>query len=170
MYASRDIGEEDEGDDDEEDDDMCLGEDGDKLRDRVVGHYAGEQFCLVDPAPVAFVGGELHPYGVDAVLWDDAYVANYDMVVLHDREGVGRHEAHLLFGLLYEEEDGVGVYLEVIAFGEVVGGVERYGVELLLGICCGAQCVVKAVIVCCGAVTVAGADDYAGEEEGEEAG
>ena len=49
-----------------EDDEVDIGEDGDELRDRIVGHHLVKKLRLTSPAEARIFGSQFHPHRVDA--------------------------------------------------------------------------------------------------------
>ena len=104
----------------------------------------------MDPAEGELVARHLHPNRVDRVGGNGTDVGHHQMFVLSEREGVDqrehrhgliagsnfrrkdvRHGHHLV--LLLENYQRVATDDEIIALRVMVSGVERDGIELLLG-------------------------------------
>ena len=118
--------------DTKENEDMVVAELRDELRDRVVGHHAGQEVGLACPAKGRTVVGQLHPHRVGIVRRYHVYVGHHEVGTLTHDKGVGRQSADILFGHLADERERVGLHHKVVVVGVVVRREERQGVDLPL--------------------------------------
>ena len=124
----------DDNDHDEEDKQVFVGEKRDELRDGVIRVDTAQQLTFVYPSEGGLVLRQLHPYGVNAVCGQYAYVGHDETCVAGHGEGVDRQLTDPLLGSLPCEPERVGTHHKVEILCIVVSVSKYYAVYLLVGI------------------------------------
>ena len=128
------IGDGYERDNHQEHQQVSVREGGNKLRDGVVGHHAGQHLRFVNPPERVLVAGQLHPDGVYRVGGQHADVSHHHMTVTAQHQAVGHASGKQFFGLLLEQHERIALDDEIIVVGVMVLGIEMQRVCL-----CGVQ-------------------------------
>ena len=96
---------------------MNVAEHGDELRNRIIGHHLAQQRRLMRPANPSFLGSQLHPYSIYAVLRYHANIGDHQQMAALYGKGVYGHLIDILLGLLGYQQQGIVFHHEIILIG-----------------------------------------------------
>lgn len=114
---------------------MNVAEHGDELRNRIIGHHLAQQRRLMRPANSPFLGSQLHPYSIYAVLRYHANIGDHQQMAALYGKGIYGHLIDILLGLLGYQQQGIMFHHEIILISVMVSGREINGVYLPLVVC-----------------------------------